>query len=409
MVMIQMVTMLTPTPKRYLALPLWLLISCLLIATTGCSRTIVKSTQQTQLNVTHNAIPEHQLLDVGIVVFDPGIDVDKKQIVPIFPEIRKAESHYFAVQLMDAMQSSASWGAVRVVPSDNAAVDLTVKGKILLSDGESLKLNIQAVDATGTNWLNKDYERMASRYSYGQKSTLDTDPFAGLYNEIANDLLKIQRSHSGDQLAKIRVISELKFARDFSPEAFDNHVQVNKKGIYSVARLPAENDPMLARIRDIRERDYLFIDTLQDYYGTFVKEMESPYDDYRSQSYEEVLAVKELRKQARNRTLAGVAAVVGGVVAAGSSNGSARAAGQIGVVGGGYLIKQGLDKRTNSQLHVEALQELGDSLEADVEPHYFDLEDRTVTLTGSVQNQYQQWRKILQDIYQLETGGVTNP
>ncbi|BFM08087.1 hypothetical protein [Halioxenophilus aromaticivorans] len=387
---------------------LWLLTLLTVMFSSGCARTIVKSTQQTQLDVTQQAIPDNQLLDVGIVVFDPGIDYDKKQLVPVFPEIRKAESHYFAVQLMNSLQSSAAWGAVRVVPSANAAVDLIIEGKIVQSDGESLELHIKAADATGFTWLDKEYERVASRYSYDQKSGINHDPFMGIYNEIANDLLNIKRKHSGDDLAKIRVISELKFARDFSPEAFDSHVEVNKKGVYDVARLPAENDPMLARIRDIRERDYLFIDTLQDYYGTFVKEMENSYDDYRSQSYEEVLAVKELRKQARNRTLAGVAAVVGGVVAAGSSSGSARAAGQIGVIGGGYLIKQGLDKRTNSQMHVEALQELGDSLEADVEPHYFDLEDRTVTLTGSVQNQYSQWRKILRDIYQLETGGVAS-
>ena len=400
--------MLTTFNWRILTSRIWLLAIVSLVFTSGCARTIVKTTQQTQLDVTHQAIPDEQLLDVGIVVFDPGIDYEKKQIVPMFPEIRKAESHFFAVQLMTSMQSSAAWGAVRVVPSANAATDLIVQGKILQSDGESLELHITAADATGSTWLDKKYERVASRYSYDQKSGINHDPFMGIYNEIANDLLEVQRRYDGDELAKIRVITELKFARDFSPEAFDNHVEVNRKGIYSVARLPAENDPMLARIRDIRERDYLFIDTLQDYYGTFVKEMESPYDEYRSQSYEEVLAVKELRQQARNRTLAGVAAVVGGVVAAGSSSGSARAAGQIGVIGGGYLIKQGLDKRTNSQLHVEALQELGDSLEADVEPHYFDLEDRTVTLTGSVQNQYQQWRKILRDIYQLETGGVAS-
>lgn len=386
---------------------LWVTLAILLFVT-GCSRTIVKTTQQTQLDITNEVIPEHQLLDVGVVVFDPGIDYDKKQIVPVFPEIRKAESHYFAVQLMQALQSSAAWGAVRVVPSANAAVDLTVTGKIILSDGETLELNIKATDSTGVTWLDKDYERMASRYSYDKSTDSNQDPFVGLYNEIANDLQQIQGKYRGDELAKIRVISELKFARDFSPEAFDNHVEVNKKGIYTVSRLPAENDPMLARIRDIRERDYLFIDTLQDYYGTFVREMENPYDIYRSQSYAEVLAVKELRQQSLGRTLAGVASIVGGIVAAGSSNGSTRAAGQIGVIGGGYLIKDGLDKRTNSQLHVEALQELGDSLEADVEPHYFDLEDRTVTLTGSVQNQYQQWQKILYDIYQLETGGVVS-
>jgi hypothetical protein len=32
------------------------------------------------------------------------------------------------------------------------------------------------------------------------------------------------------------------------------------------------------------------------------------------------------------------------------------------------------------------------------------LEDRTVTLTGTVEQQYAQWRQILRDIYDTETG-----
>ena len=383
-----------------------LVLFILALVSGGCSTTVVKSTQQTALEVTNETIPEQQLLDVGVVVFDPGNQYDEDALVPVFPEVRKAETHYFAVQLMDAIQSSGAWGAVRVVPTENAAVDLVVKGKILESDGEQLKLEINATDSSGKTWLNKEYVRVASRYSYKPETGINHDPFVGVYHEIANDLLAIQRETAGDELAKLRVISEMKFARDFSPEAFDNHVSVNKQGIYQVQRLPAENDPMLERIRGIRERDYLFIDTLQEYYGAFVREMEQPYDDWRSASYDEVVAVRELRQQSINRTVAGVAAVVGGIVAAGSSDGSARTAGQVGVVGGGYLIKEGFNKKAGSKLHVEALQELGDSLEAEVEPHYFELEDRTVTLTGSVENQYQQWRKLLRELYELETGGV---
>ncbi|WP_317933448.1 hypothetical protein [Halioxenophilus sp. WMMB6] len=374
----------------------------------GCSRTVVKTTQQTPLAVVNQAIPEQQLIDVGIVVFDPGLeDMDDDPLIPIFPEVRRAESHYFAVQLMDAMQMSAGWGAVRVVPDDTAAVDLVITGKILSSDGERLELKIHAEDASGVEWLDKKYEQVASHYSYEPRSGIEHDPFVGLYNRIANDLLTYRQSQTAEQLTKLRTVSELKFARDFSPEAFNSHIHVDKNGVYQVQRLPAANDPMLERIRDIRERDYLFIDTLQEYYGSFVREMEAPYEEWRSQTYDEVIAVRELRQQSINRTIAGVASVVGGVMAAGSGSGSTRAAGQIGIAGGGYLIKEGFDKRADSKMHVEALQELGDSLEADVEPHFFELEDRTVTLTGSVENQYQQWRKMLRDIYQLETGGVT--
>ncbi len=378
------------------------------IAITGCARTVVKSTEQTPLEVTNQNIPEHQLLDVGIVVFNPGLDSVEDSLIPVFAEIRKAESHFFPVQLAQALQTSASWGAVRVVPTDNAAVDVIVNGKILQSDGERLELHITAVDASGREWLDKKYEQVASHYSYNAKTNIQHDPFVGTYNKIANDLLKAQQSLPTQQRTNLRTLSELKFARDFAPQAFDEHIETNQEGHYQIKRLPAENDPMLSRVRQIRERDYLFIDTLQEYYGSFVREMEKPYQEWRGQSYEEVEKLRQLRQQSTTRTVAGIASVVGGILAAGSSNGSARAAGQVAVIGGGYLIKEGFNKRASSKLHLEALQELGDSLEADVEPHFFELEDRTITLTGTVDNQYAQWRKILKEIYQLETGGVTD-
>lgn len=381
--------------------------SCILLGLlSGCANKVVKSTAQTPLEVENSSISEDELLDVGIVIFDPGLDLETDSVIPVFPEIRKAESQYFPVQLMEAMQRSAAWGAVRVVPNDEAAVDVTVTGEISSSDGELLILTVNAFDAVGEKWFSKRYIQKASRYSYDPAARVKRDPFSSVYNEIANDLLIHKRTLSGDYLRKLRLVTELKFARDFSPEAFDNHVSIDPKGLYQINRLPADGDPMIERIRTIRERDYIFIDTLQEYYGTFVKEMENPYQEWRSQSYSEALEVRKLRAQSLGKTLVGVASVVGGVLAAGSSNGSARAAGSVAVVGGGYLIKEGFDERAGSKLHVEALRELGESLGSEVESHFFELEDRTVTLEGSVENQYDQWRRILKDIYDLETGGV---
>src|SRR5690606_36193279 len=133
----------------------------------------------------------------------------------------------------------------------------------------------------------------------------------------------------------------LRFAQDFSPDAFDGHLQQNRDGRYAIVRLPAENDPMLARIRGIRERDYLFVDTMQEYYSGFVMEMERHYQEWRKQTYAEVVSMRDLRRTARNRTIAGVASIIGGIAAVGNSSGSARAAGHVGMIGGGYMVKSG--------------------------------------------------------------------
>ena len=55
-------------------------------------------------------------------------------------------------------------------------------------------------------------------------------------------------------------------------------------------------------------------------------------------------------------------------------------------------------------MHMEAIEELGQSLESEVAPQVISLEDRTITLTGSVEEQYEQWREILADLYAVEVG-----
>ena len=105
-----------------------------------------------------------------------------------------------------------------------------------------------------------------------------------------------------------------------------------------------------------------------------------------------------------------VLAVIGGIAAATTGDSStSRVAGQVAVLGGGLLVKSGLDKRNEAQIHVQALEELGASLEAEVTPQVIDLEDRTVTLHGNVEEQYAQWRALLADIYRAEIGELQLP
>lgn len=374
----------------------------LLVLISGCVNQTVKSTSVPQVQTLNEEVPEALLLDVGIAIFDPGLDEDEGEDT-LYPEVRRAEARYMPYLLAEAIQSSGAWGAVRVVPNENQAMDLLVATTILQSHGEQLSLRVLATDATGASWLEKEYESKASRYSY-ETTRSRYDPFQAVYNEIANDLLKAQQKFSADQLANIRLVNELRFARSFSPDAFDGHLASDGKGGYSIQRLPASDDPMLLRVRKIRERDYLFIDTLQDYYASFNGQMADPYQEWRKQSYDEAIALQELRSESQRRLIAGVAAVVAGIAAAGSDNRSARSAANVAIAGGGYLVKTGLDKRSEADIHVQALEELGLSLEAEIAPQIIELEDRTVTLTGSVEDQYEQWRELLRQIYQAEVG-----
>src|SRR5690606_26351234 len=135
------------------------------------------------------------------------------------------------------------------------------------------------------------------------------------------------------------------------------------------------------------ERDYLFVDTLQDHYGNYYRQMVGPYTQFRKMSYEEVMKYDKLRAASRRNMVLGVASILGGLVATQNSNSAVRYSAYGGLFGGGYLIKDAFNKRDEAQMQVEALAELGHSLEAEIAPQTIALEERVVTLSGSVESQ----------------------
>ena len=369
----------------------------------GCVNATVKSSKVPALQPPLANVSEEELLDVGVAVFDAGLDVaDEKD--PVYPEVRRAEARYIPRLLTEALQNSGAWGAVRVVPDEDRISDLLVTGTILHSDGESLKLHVIARDSRNYVWLDKTYEAHASRFAYNAKTRSQYDPFQAIYHRIANDLVPRFDELPSTERREIRTVSELLFAQSFSAEAFEGYLDTTRSGRLLVTRLPAEGDPMLERVRKLRERDHVFVDTLQTYYGDFSETMYGPYQEWRKLSYEEVVAYRELRRKSNQQLLAGSAAVLAGIVAAGSSDGVSRAAGKVAIMGGGYLFKTGLDSRAEANIHVEALEEVSQSLETEITPQVIELEDRTVMISGSVDDQYEQWRQVLAEIYRKEIG-----
>jgi hypothetical protein len=380
------------------------LLSALLLA---CSTTTVKSTQYVQV-VQDTAPPEELLLDIGVTVFDPGIDeLDRDEQERVSPAIRNAEARYAPFLLAETLQRSGNWGAVRVLPNETSTMDIYIHGQILQSDGEGMRINISVRDSTGAIWYTKEYEEHISEFAYEASQRQANDPFQVIYNTIANDLLAWRKANLTQQrIGTIRTVSELQFARNFAPELFEQYLSVNNRGITQVVRLPADNDPSLERIREIRQRDNLFVDTVQDYYANYARQMRVPYDSWREQSYQATMTLDQLEASARRRFIAGTAAIVGGIAAATSSNAAVQTGALVGVGAGAYMIKSGFDKSAEAEIHIAALQELGESLEQEVAPRMIDLDDRTIMLNGTVEEQYQQWRDILVEMYQAETGGI---
>ncbi len=377
----------------------------IIIFLTACNSTTIRSTNTDPVLITGAAIPEALLLDVGINIFDPDITDSKTKDINGYTKIIEAEARYIPFKLMETIQGSGNWGVVRLIPDKQSEMDVWVDGKIIKSDGASLELDITVSDSGNNKWYSKRYKQEASKYAYDSNSNR-IEPFQNLYDQVANDMLQYYKKLDTDKITKIRTITKLQFAKRFSPEAFSEYIETDNKGRLFIKRLPAKNDPLLQRIESIRERDHLFVDTLQEYYANFARQMEEPYHEWRRAYYEEGEALRAVNNQAATRLVGGVVAVLAGILAQGSSSSVAQAAGQVGIIAGGAAVVSGFNKREEAKIHKEALQEISASLDAEIKPHTVNLEERRVTLTGSVNDQYTQWREVLREIYKTETGSI---
>jgi hypothetical protein len=395
----------------------------------GCATAHSGPAQRVDAIQAASEVPEEELIDVGIEVFADGVDPEWDQAIlnekGVFPDIRKAEGRYFAIMLKRTLESTGHWGAVRVVPTQAEGVDLTISGEIVESNGLRLALKVRAVDARGREWLEREYKAEADTLAYvmhqeraqaarrGESTPADAgkqlDPYESLYNRIANDLLKERRDLDAEDVQEIRRTAALRFAADLAPQAFASHLSQDGKGRYRVERLPAEGDPMLARVTRIRQRDYFFVDTLNEHYANFFERMDPPYDEWRVYSFEEQLALDEIRRKSKlHKILGGVLAVGGLVLGDGDSYGESTIK-DAAVIGGVALIADGVRRGREAAIHEAALMELATSFEGDVEPMLIDVEGRTLRLTGSAETQFEQWRELLREAFESETGLPVDP
>jgi len=363
------------------------------------------------LDPARTEIPESLLLDVRIPVFDPGeLPESENAARGISEVIRQAESKYMAIQLKNAIQQSGYWGAVRVIPAESSSDEVLVIGRILESNGELLKLNIKAFDAKGVQWFDKDFKGAVNEEMYADSSEGQADIFQNIYYRIANELAQHYKKMTPEQIREVRQIAEMKFAQKLVPNAFEGYLLKNeKKGLYAIERLPAEDDEMLARVRRIRERDYMLVDTLDAHYETLNHDMKVIYTNWRKSRLMEMNLIRKV-DDAKNKKLAAgtllvLAGIALGVIAGNNGDWGAATGPAIGAaVGiGAMIMLQAAEAGEETEINKAALEELGVSFTAEVEPTVLKVEGETIELTGSAEAKYEQWQMVLTKLYRVET------
>jgi hypothetical protein len=385
----------------------------------GCVTSEVKPIPKVAAKQATVHIPEAELLDVGIRVFDPGIpkniENDDEALAKkrIYPDLRKAEARYMPTLLRATLEETAQWGAVRVIPATADFVDVIVTGKVVDSNGGFMAIDITAVDAAGRVWMkDKRYSSLVDLGAYKTTAALKArDPFQNVYSEIANDMVVMRDKLSALDRENIRKVASLKFAEDLAPDAMQGMTAVDKSGITQVVRLPAEGDPTLSRIERIRERDTAVVDTVNDYYASFADSIDDSYDSWRQTSFTELEKEMRAKSSARTRTVLGAAALIASIFAPNSCssydscriNDAMRTAG---TMGGIAAVLSGIKKYADARTHADALKELTLSFQAEVAPQVIEVEGHTLRLTGTAEDQYREWRKLLKQLYLEETGAA---
>jgi hypothetical protein len=320
--------------------------------------------------------PVAEALDLGVVVFDPGVEADDPSA---HAAVRRIESRLLAAQLRDTLIESNAWGAVRVIPAPSAVVAVTITAAIEYSDGRQLQLRVRVEDATGALWWQDTLIDISTTADY--PVSVNRDPFEDLYREIANRTLAVTLGYDARALSALKTVTDIRYAQSLVPEAFAGYL-ATLDGRWQIQRLPARSDPMLARVERIRQQEYLFVDTVDEQFVDLRSEVKPIYDLWRQAGREsaDYLAAYTVRAGAR---------------AIDEQRGSFAS------------MQQVYSTYRSMKIQEQDLFDIALAFDQEVTPTVLDTGDDVFRFTGTLASQYETWRRLLRQIFELEQGRDT--
>ncbi|MCP4368186.1 MAG: PEGA domain-containing protein [Deltaproteobacteria bacterium] len=383
----------------------------------SCStyRTVTPDIKKETLITAQTEIPVSELLDVRIQIFDPGkLPTSVNASRGLSEEIREAESHFIAVQLKNALQQTGHWGAVRVVPEATLGNEVLVTGCIMKSNGEVLKLKVSATDATGRRWFkNKVFKGAVSDKMYKEAADDQIEVFQNVYNHIVNDLSIYRMTMTPKQVQEVRHVAEMRFAEGLAPSAFAGYLQREKgKSCIKIDRLPSKDDEMMERVRRVRERDYVLVDTLDAQFEGLHRKMGDAYTDWRKTRLDEMNMIRKVDARRNAERMKGVLGASIGAACGQASQSTGyynpMEPAVVGVTAGAgiTMMIEAEQISEESEINKVALEEIGVSFVADVQPTVLEVEGETIKLTGSANAKYQKWREVLASLCKVESQGL---
>ena len=191
-----------------------------------------------------------------------------------------------------------------------------------------------------------------------------------------------------------------------------DRLRSEKNKIVSANFIPASNDPMYLRSKNVRSKDLYFRENMQTTYDTFVNNMDESYEVWRKASYDATIKAEEAKTAATLKGLLGAALLIGSAVAMGDSmdgyylDGGQYMAGFAGAMLGAGILESALGDNEAAKVHKESIIEVSKSFDSDIAPSVIEMEEKTVNIDGTLTQQFIQWQEVLKEIYNEQNSNI---
>lgn len=309
-------------------------------------------------------------LDIGITI---SSDIPLQSGTAMEEAFRETEAQLLGAKQRRVFENAGQWGVVRLYPQPSLIPQLMLDMVVLQSDGRQLRVHAMLTGVHGDTLLSDTYLDYAS--SEGVLTADNEDPFTDLFHRIHNDVAtKVALMPESEDY--LRQLSFLRYAQQLAPQAFEAYLSREGES-WQLLRAPAEQDPMYQRISKLREYELLFVDTIDEQLTSALREIDTAYRLWLRASKEQLDWLEKRRAR--------------GVNAEGLADDSAFARHQA-----VYAAYRSL------KIHEQELFELVLDLESESRSTALEIEETVVTLEGTLEQQYREWREALAKIMMLE-------
>lgn len=309
-------------------------------------------------------------LDVGVVVTTGVVNNSGTDMESSF---RETEAKLVGTRMRRELEAHEGWGVVRLFPEPSVIPQVTLELNVLISDGAQLSIAAFGYDVSGRVLLDRTYNDVALESDYLGEGA---DPFNDLFVRVHVDMLSALMTEA-PAIAVLKSVSFLRYAQALVPEAFSGYLS-HREGRWYLIRLPSGQDPMGIRLKKLQEYELLFIDTIDEQIRSIEAEVGAAYSLWRRASKEQLdwLELRRSRDSDEKKFTDDSAFTRLQAV---------------------YAAYRSL------KIHEQELFELVLDLESEARSTALYVEKQVFKLTGTLEQQYREWRSTLLRINDLES------